>query len=175
VGRLPAALTGLGPGPALRSRPRVALSSAQALSVYIAAAQLVHFLLLELGSPPGVGCWQLLSPRGPDCLSATGQLVGRSDVGDCAVQPDGVVQQRGRRPTVPSPVRCITVGIRASVGRWRSSQRSSGVIALCLGAGSRRTSRGGHLNCRGGCSIGLSVLRCTPRSRPLWDATSCDG
>ena len=175
MGRLPAALSGLGPGSALRSRPRVALSSAQALSAYITGLWLVHVPLLGLGSLPRGGRRQLLPPRGPDCLGATGELIRRSDVRDGAVQPDRVVQQRGRRPTVPSPVRCITVGIRGSVGRWRSSQRSSGVIVLCLGAGSRRTSRGGHLNCRGGCSIGLSVLRCTPRSRPLWDATSCDG
>jgi hypothetical protein len=48
VGRLRAAHSGLGPGSALRSRPRVALSSAQASSVYLTALWLVHFVLLAI-------------------------------------------------------------------------------------------------------------------------------
>ena len=58
------------PWAALRSRPRVALSSAQALLVYTAALRLIH--LVGLGLPPGVGCCQFLAPRGPDRLGATG-------------------------------------------------------------------------------------------------------
>ena len=83
--------SGLGPGSVLRSRPRVALSSAQALSAYITVLRLVHVPLLRLGSSPR-GCHrQLLRPRGPDCLGAAGELVRRSDVRDGAVQPDRVV------------------------------------------------------------------------------------
>src|SRR5580704_3454175 len=77
VGRLPAALSGLGPGSALGSRPRVALSSAQVHSVYLTALWLVQFLFLVLGAPPGGGRRQLLPSCGPDCLGATSQLVRR--------------------------------------------------------------------------------------------------
>ena len=62
----------LAPEPALGSRPRVALSSAQVSSVYLAGLWPGNFFLLGLGSPPGVGRRQLLSPRGPDGLRATG-------------------------------------------------------------------------------------------------------
>ena len=58
----------LAPESALGSRPRVALSSAQVFSVYLAGLWLGNFPLLGLGSPPGVGRRQLLSPRGPDGL-----------------------------------------------------------------------------------------------------------
>ena len=81
----------LAPESALGSRPRVALSSAQVFSVYLAGLWLGNFLLLGLGSPPGVGRRQLLSPRGPDGLRATGQLLRWRDVGDRAMQPHRVV------------------------------------------------------------------------------------
>ena len=58
--------SGLGPGSALRSRPRVALSSAQAMSVYLAALQTVDFVLVGPGSPPGVRRSQFLPPCRPD-------------------------------------------------------------------------------------------------------------
>ena len=51
----------LAPESALGSRPRVALSSAQVFSVYLAGLWLGNFPLLGLGSPPGVGRRQLLS------------------------------------------------------------------------------------------------------------------
>jgi hypothetical protein len=63
--------------------PRVALSSAQAFSVYLTALVMVHFLLL--GSPINGGRCKFLFPRRPDCLSTTGQLIRRSDVGNRAV------------------------------------------------------------------------------------------
>ena len=81
----------LAPESALGSRPRVALSSAQVFSVYLAGLWLGKFLLLGLGSPPGVGRRQLLSPRGPDGLRATGQLLRWRDVGDRTMQPHRVV------------------------------------------------------------------------------------
>src|SRR5271166_780163 len=81
----------LAPESALGSRPRVALSSAQVFSVYLAGLWLGNFPLLGLGSPPGVGRRQLLSPRGPDGLRATGQLLRWRDVGDRAMQPHRVV------------------------------------------------------------------------------------
>src|SRR5271166_5043507 len=65
----------LAPESALGSRPRVALSSAQVRSVYLSALCRGNFLLLGFSSPLGVGCHQLLPPRGPDLLSATSQLV----------------------------------------------------------------------------------------------------
>src|SRR5208282_1679916 len=101
VGRLPAALSGLGPGSALRSRPRVALSSAQAFSAYITGPWLVHSPVLGLGSSPCVGRRQLVPPCGPDCLSATGELIRRSYVRDGAVQPDRVVvgHELGNEPS----------------------------------------------------------------------------
>src|SRR5208282_1387117 len=63
----------LAPESALGSRPRVALSSAQVSSVYLA------------------GLWPGNSPRGPDGLRATGQLLRWRDVGDRAMQPHRVV------------------------------------------------------------------------------------
>src|SRR4051794_599043 len=81
----------LAPGSALGSRPRVARSSAQVPSVYLAGLWPGKVLLLGLGSPPGVGRRQLLSPRRPDGLRATSQLVGRRHVGDGAVQTHRVV------------------------------------------------------------------------------------
>src|SRR5260370_7116811 len=45
----------LAPESALSSRPRVALSSAQVPSVYLAGLWLRKFLLLGLVSPPGFG------------------------------------------------------------------------------------------------------------------------
>jgi len=171
----------LAPESALGSRPRVALSSAQAHSEYLRSHPVckshcrrsASFALPSLAS--GFGLRQLSLPLGPDLFPATRQLVRRRQVADGAMQPHCVVQQRGRRPTVPSPVRCITLGIPGSVARCWSSKRSSGAIGLCLVASSRRTSRGGRSNCHGGCSIGLPVLRCAPRSRLSWDATSCGG
>src|SRR5947209_5151821 len=81
----------LAPGPALGSRPRVALSSAQAPSMYLRRRGRSKRLLPGLGAPPGVGLRQFLAPRGPDRLGATGQLVGRCDVGDRAMQAHRVV------------------------------------------------------------------------------------
>ncbi len=40
--------------------------------------------LLGLGSSPGISPCQFLSPRGPDGLRATSQLVGRRNVGNRA-------------------------------------------------------------------------------------------
>src|SRR3954452_15521034 len=91
VGRHPAALSGLGPWSALGSRPRVALSSAQVSRVYSGALRLCKSLLLGLGASPGVGRRQFLLARGPDRLGPTGQLVGRCDIGDRAVQAHRVV------------------------------------------------------------------------------------
>src|SRR5271157_6205307 len=48
-------------------------------------------VLLGLGSSPGIGPCQFLSPRGPDGLRATSQLVGRRDVDNRAMQAHGVV------------------------------------------------------------------------------------
>src|SRR5208337_2406880 len=58
----------LAPTSALGSRPRLALPSAQVRSVYLSALCRANFLLLGFGSPLGVGCRQLLPPRGPDLL-----------------------------------------------------------------------------------------------------------
>ena len=80
VGRHRAALSGLGPWSALRSRPRVALSSAQVSSVYLGALRLCKSLLLGLGTSPGVGRRQFLLACGPDRLGPTGQLVGWRDL-----------------------------------------------------------------------------------------------
>src|SRR3954447_26462524 len=91
VGRHRAALSGLGPWSALGSRPRVALSSAQVSSVDSGAVRLGKSLLLGLGAPPGVGRRQFLLACGPDRLGPTGQLVGRRDIGDRAVQAHRVV------------------------------------------------------------------------------------
>jgi hypothetical protein len=77
--------------PILALSRRSALFSAQAVLVYIVALALVYLAVLGLGSPRGLGCGEFLSPCRPDCLSVTGQLVRRSDVGDCAVQQDRVV------------------------------------------------------------------------------------
>ena len=85
MGRHPAALSGFGSGSALGLRPRVALSSAQVQSVYLTALGLVQFRLLGLGSPPGGGR-QFLSPCRSYRLSATSELVRRSNVGDGTVQ-----------------------------------------------------------------------------------------
>src|SRR5258708_4031035 len=76
----------LAPGSALGSRPRVALSSAQVSSVYFGALRPCKSLLLGPGSPLCVGRRQLPLPLGPDCLGPTGQLVGRRDIGDRAMQ-----------------------------------------------------------------------------------------
>src|SRR5271157_161622 len=94
----------LAPGSALESRPRVALSSAQVCSVYLSALCRGNFFLLGLGSPLGVGCRQLLSPRGPDLLGATSHLVRRSDVGDRTVQTHGVVMAHELGDQPPSVV-----------------------------------------------------------------------
>src|SRR6516162_290185 len=91
VGRHRAALSGLGPWSALRSRPRVALSSAQVSSVYLGALRLCKSLLLGLGTSPGVGRRQFLLACGPDRLGPTGQLVGWRDLGDRALQSHRVV------------------------------------------------------------------------------------
>src|SRR5271167_3712116 len=58
----------LAPESALGSRPRVALSSAQVPSVYLAGLWPGKVLLPGLGSPSGVGRRQFLSPRHPDGL-----------------------------------------------------------------------------------------------------------
>jgi hypothetical protein len=70
----------LAPGSALGSRPRVALSSAQVLSVYLGALWSGKFLLL------GPGRHRRLSPRSPDRMDATSQLFPRSDVVDRGLQ-----------------------------------------------------------------------------------------
>src|SRR5277367_2108518 len=77
----------LAPESALGSRPRVALSSAQVSSVYLARLWPGNFFLCGLGSPLGAGCRQLLFPRGPDGLRTTSHLVCRCDVGNRAMQP----------------------------------------------------------------------------------------
>src|SRR5436305_6265609 len=76
----------LAPGAALGSRPRVALSSAQAPSMELRRGGRSKRLLPGLGAPPGVGLRQSLAACGPDRLGATGQLVGRRDGGDRALQ-----------------------------------------------------------------------------------------
>ena len=111
--------SGLGLGSALRPRPRVALSSAQALSVYITAPVLIYLAVLGLGSPLGIGCCQFLSPCRPDCLGTTGQLVRWDDVGDCAVQPDGVVLSHKRR-NEPSSVFQAQWGCDANAACFQS-------------------------------------------------------
>src|SRR5271157_3760302 len=135
----------LAPESALGSRPRVALSSAQVLSVYLAGLWLGNFLLLGLGSPPGVGRRQLLSPRGPDGLRATGQLLRWRDVGDRAMQPHCVVvghelgdqppsvlqAQRGLNSYAPSfqglePPLDLAVALRIE---WRRSDVSHSTYA----------------------------------------------
>src|SRR4051794_659056 len=91
VGRHRAALSGLGPWSALGSRPRVALSSNQVSSVYPGALRPCKVLLVGFGTPSGVGRRQFLLSCGPDRLGPTGQLVGRRDIGDRAVQAHRVV------------------------------------------------------------------------------------
>src|SRR5271170_5889204 len=99
-GRHRAAPPVLAPESALGSRPRVALSSAQVSSVYLAGLWPGNFFLLGLGSPPGAGRRQLLFPCGPDGLGTTSQLVCRRDVADRAVQPHRVVidHELGNQP-----------------------------------------------------------------------------
>src|SRR5262245_1679730 len=80
--------------------------------VYTTAVQLIQ--LVVLGSPLRVGCCQFLSPCGPDCLSATGQLVRRGDVGDGTVQSHGVVVGHERRDE-PSGVVQAQRGLKANV------------------------------------------------------------
>jgi len=135
----------LAPESALGSRPRVALSFAQVFSVYLAGLWLGKFLLLGLGSPPGVGRRQLLSPRGPDGLRATGQLLRWRDVGDRAMQPHRVVvghelgdqppsvlqAQRGLNSYAPSfqglePPLDLAVALRIE---WRRSDVSHSTYA----------------------------------------------
>ena len=71
VGRLRAALSGLGPGSALGSRPRVALSSAQACAVYLTALWPVRFLVLGLWP----AAWRRPSP-----ISTEARPRGSSDI-----------------------------------------------------------------------------------------------
>src|SRR5512135_307707 len=87
----------LAPGSALRSRPRVALSSAQAPSVSARSRPSDNSRLgrcrafLLRGAPPRLGRGQLPLPLRPDRLLTTGQLVRRRHVADRAVQANRVV------------------------------------------------------------------------------------
>src|SRR5262245_41837367 len=64
----------LAPGSALRSRPRVALSSAQVFSVYRGALESGKGLLLALGSTPGSVPW--LSAEAADSAQAAAPVLG---------------------------------------------------------------------------------------------------
>src|SRR5262249_15483770 len=87
----------LAPGTALGSRPRVALSSAQAPSVYprphrgrkSPRRRWGSFALPTLAS--AFGLRQLSLPLGPHPIATTRQLVGRRQVADRALQPHRVV------------------------------------------------------------------------------------
>ena len=103
-GRHRAALPVLAPGSALGSRPRVALSSAQVFSVYLAGLWLGNSLSLVLARRLALAVASF-SPRGPDRLRATGQLVGRRDVGDRAMQPHRVVVGHALGDQPPSVLR----------------------------------------------------------------------
>ncbi len=78
VGRLRAALFGLGSGSALGSRPRVALSSATASSVYLTALWLDHsfssdiaFVLIRSGLNASLFITPNLFWRARTCFAAT--------------------------------------------------------------------------------------------------------
>jgi len=87
----------LAPGSALRSRPRVALSSAQAPSVYSRSrlsdnSRLGRCRAFRLrGVPPCLGRCQLPLPLAPDRLLTTGQLVRQRDAADRAVQANRII------------------------------------------------------------------------------------
>ena len=88
----------LAPGSALGSRPRVALSSAQAPPFYsgLTARRAIHGWVAAVAwacgrSASRLGLGQLPLPLGPDLLLTTGQLVRGRDVTDRAVQADRVV------------------------------------------------------------------------------------
>jgi len=160
VGRLPATLSGLGPGSALRSRPRVALSSAQAFSAYITGPWLVHSPFLGLGSSPCVGRRQLVPPCGPDCLSATGELIRRSYVRDGAVQADRVVLFSSTKPTAQQAARSTTLGTLGSANRCSSWRVSSAATARCHGADVTATRAVALWNCPSGCWTARPVAAC---------------
>jgi len=96
----------LAPGSALRSRPRVALSSAQVPPLYSSPrpsdnSRLRRSRVFRVrGAAARLGRCQLPLPLRPDRLLTTGQLVCRRDVADRAVQANGVV---GPDPTVLLP------------------------------------------------------------------------
>src|SRR5512135_1272685 len=85
------------PGPALGSRPRVALSSAQVPRVYLGALRPSKSLLgrrghqLLPGLAPGIRHRELPFPFGPDWLLAACQPVRRCHVPDGAVQSHRIV------------------------------------------------------------------------------------
>src|SRR6516165_10017844 len=87
----------LAPESALGSRPRVALSSAQAHRVYLGTHSECKSRTRRLGrrslpdATARLGLSQLAFPLGPDRLTPTRQLVGRRQVADRAVQPQRVV------------------------------------------------------------------------------------
>src|SRR5512135_1304854 len=87
----------LAPGSALRSRPRVALSSAQAPPVYCRSRPSDNSrpgrcrAFRPRGAPPRLGRCQLPLPLGPDRRLSTGQPVRRRDVADRTVKPYLVV------------------------------------------------------------------------------------
>ena len=86
----------LTPGSALESRPRVALSSAQAPPVYSGPSAPGNSRLGRCcsravrGLSSRLGGGQFPLPLGPDRLLPTGQLVRGRDVTDRAVQPNRV-------------------------------------------------------------------------------------
>jgi hypothetical protein len=87
----------LAPGSALRSRPRVALSSAQAPRVYLGAHQKCKSRTRRRGRralpdfAAGLGLRQLPFPLGPDQLTPTRQFIGRREIADRAMQSYRVV------------------------------------------------------------------------------------
>src|SRR3954452_24425602 len=89
----------LAPGSALRSRPRVALSSVQVPPLYSRPRPSDNSRLRRCrvfrvrGAAPRLGRCQLPLPLGPDRLLTTGQLVRRRDIADRAVQTNRVVMR----------------------------------------------------------------------------------
>src|SRR4051794_13033764 len=98
----------LAPGAALRSRPRVALSSAQVSPVYNGTrpsdnSRLSRGRVFHLpGAAPCLGRGQLPLPLRPDRLLTTGQLVRGRDVADRAVEANRVVMSHELGNQAPS-------------------------------------------------------------------------
>src|SRR5271166_1888180 len=98
----------LAPGSALRSRPRVALSSAQVPPVYSGRRPSGNSRPGRRGrsgrrsSAPRLGLRQLPLPLGPNLLLPTGQLVRGRHITDRAVQADRVVVRHELGDQAPS-------------------------------------------------------------------------